>query len=76
MKEIKVYEAFDGTRFDTESMCKHYEAKHFIPDDIQEAIHRLSSFCRERRECERCPLQLKGYGEACSLLHHFPAFWG
>lgn len=75
MKEIKVYEAFDGTRFDTESTCKRYEEKHFVPDDIKKAILRLSSFCGERDKCERCPLHSKEDDGACALLHHLPSFW-
>lgn len=77
MKEIKVYEAFDGTRFDTESMCKHYEEEHFLSDYIRTAMITIAHFC-EGKNCLHCPL----YDEPteddefnCYLMHHTPAHW-
>lgn len=75
MKEIKVYEAFDGTRFDTESMCKHYEEKHFVPDDIKKAILRLAELCAKTNYCHNCPLYDERGESHCWLENHTPAYW-
>lgn len=75
MKEIKVYEAFDGTRFTTESMCKHYEEKRFILDDIKKAISTIAEFCGGIEYCHECPLyEEHGYSD-CWLGNHSPEDW-
>ena len=75
MKEIKVYEAFDGTRFDTESMCKHYEEKHFIPDDIKKAMITITDLCVDKECCHHCPLYDEHGESRCYLINHTPAYW-
>lgn len=75
MKEIKVYEAFDGTRFDTESMCKRYEEKRFVPDDIKKAMAIIADFCDSIKQCHDCPLYDEHGDLDCYLENHTPECW-
>ena len=75
MKEIKVYEAFDGTRFDTESMCNHYEEKHFLPSDIRKAMTTIANFCENKECCQCCPFYDERGESYCHLINHTPAYW-
>lgn len=75
MKEIKVYEAFDGTRFDTESTCKRYEEKHFVPDDIEKAMITIAEFCANHYNCEGCPFNSKIDNSECYLMNRVPVYW-
>ena len=61
MKKIEVYEASDGTRFDTERECAQYEQT--LGDRITrvcEALEILYEECRRHGECgNQCMLYCK-----------------
>lgn len=53
MKEIKRYQAYDGTIFDNKRDCELYEKKE--TDEIITTLTKIKSICEMYSDCADCP---------------------
>ena len=78
MKEITVYEASDGCRFDTAEECRAYELSIFLPDDIMKHLFAIQKMCENNTMCAGCKFaDAKGNCLFCQsgTDESIPQFW-
>ena len=74
-----IYEAFDGTQFDTESACLEYERNSFsYPNgtNVLFVLQHIKSYCECRERCLKCPFNSGIEDGQCVFDVDSPAEWG
>ena len=54
MRELTIYEASDGCRFDTEQECRAHELSISLPDDIMKHLLTIQKMCENTTLCTEC----------------------
>lgn len=77
-----IYEAFDGTQFNTESACLDYERNTFsYPNgtNVISVLKHIKSYCECRERCQKCPFNTHDNGgienAQCVFDVECPAEW-
>lgn len=78
MRELTIYVASDGCRFDTKQECRAYELSTFLPNDIMKHLFAIQEMCENTTICAGCKFaDEKGNCLFCSSGsdESIPQFW-
>lgn len=63
MREIKKYQAFDGTMWDNEKECLYHEKQDV--EQMYEWAMKIRTYCKHMESCRNCPFRtevdIRGY---------------
>ena len=74
MKEITVYEASDGRRFNTLEDCIAYETSRELPKDIMKYLYMIKEMCKDL-SCDKCMFTDAEGGCIFGGGDRMPSFW-
>jgi hypothetical protein len=71
MREIKKYQAIDGTMWDSEEECLYHEKQDV--KQMYEWAMKIKSYCKDMTKCTGCPFDCDGDCLLVDVL--YPADW-
>lgn len=66
MKEIKKYQALDGTVWDSEEECVFHER--FDVEEMYEWAMKIKAYCKNKENCRDCPFVTEVDVRGCRCL--------